>query len=359
VPGAAFAITAELPFHEGFEPQGGGTWWNFTLEWIACDSPQNRTTCPEDPSLAPCDWAHMNEYSTCWGPYKFETWEDDGHGGNGQLVYAGSFSGRQPIWDPYWSAMLHPSQPPAYPSDLHLSLWQHDYAGILCDCDPWGPPSRPNFDVHGWIVLTNPLRTEYYVLAVNTKKSWTHLVWATKTDGWRVSSIPRVQGWRHMEIVIHPYTGGPRDVEFLVNVQVIAQGRRLRGDGHGIDVEWLRLGGDPALITESHLTNTFEKFYYDEVDLYAEPPTRLCGNMSLMFDTDGDGDVDQSDFAAFQACYTGPGYPDADFDALNCRCMDSDWDDDVDTDDMQAFEACWSGPGLTADGACDNGLPFP
>jgi hypothetical protein len=62
-------------------------------------------------------------------------------------------------------------------------------------------------------------------------------------------------------------------------------------------------------------------------------------------DTDGDGDVDQMDFAAFQLCYTGAGggVPEG------CECWDRDGgtgDNDVDANDFTAFSNCWTGPNV-------------
>lgn len=339
----AWGITYDLPFHEDFEPTPDH--WNWTAEWIACDHPGNRTTCPDDPVLLPCDWTRMNEFSSCWGPYKFESWPDAANGG---IVFSGLRSGRQPIADPYWHTILHPFTPPVGVGDLRLTLWQYDPAQILCDCDPWGPPSRPNFDVHGWLVLTEPYRTEYYVLGVNSRVSWTHVVWATRTDGWNVSSTARVRGWRKMEIVVHPYTGRVGDVEFLIDGEVVAVGRRAPGSGTGVDVSWLQLGGDPALLPEGILTNTFEEFWYDEVALTFTPDP--CSE--VVMDADEDGDVDQADFGVFQTCYTGSGNVGL-FDELACHCMDADADKDVDGDDLVVFEQCASGPGIPADPACD------
>jgi hypothetical protein len=62
-------------------------------------------------------------------------------------------------------------------------------------------------------------------------------------------------------------------------------------------------------------------------------------------DEDGDGDVDQTDFGAFQACYVGSGS----FDWDACHCFDRDHDEDVDSDDLWAFEACATGPGVIFD----------
>lgn len=67
-------------------------------------------------------------------------------------------------------------------------------------------------------------------------------------------------------------------------------------------------------------------------------------------DADGDGDVDQIDFAAFQRCYTGPNKPFA--IAMGCGCFDRDGDDDVDMDDLESFAACFSGPMIPADPDC-------
>ncbi len=357
---SAHAIDPSLPFFEEFEPDGGG--WNYHQEWLACEV-LGDASCPNDPSLPMC--SPPANCSARWGPLKFESWPDAANGGQ---VYSGLRSGRQPIWDPYWGAILHPFDPPLAVGDLRLKVQQFDFADLLCDCDqaaqPFGYvcdcdnlppplPNRPNFDVHGWIVLTNPLRTEYYVLAVNTKKSWTHLVWGTKTDGWNVSAVERVQGWRKLEIVVHPYTGAVGDVEFLVNDAVIAQGRRQAGSGGGIDVEWLRLGGDPALITESILTNTFEEFWYDEVALTFTPAP--CNSPPM--DADGDGDVDQEDFGVVQACVTGDGDPDGAFVPGNCHCFDVDDDFDVDQPDLDAFAQCASGPTVPADPTCGGLFP--
>ncbi|MDM8005453.1 MAG: hypothetical protein QUV05_04785 [Phycisphaerae bacterium] len=74
-------------------------------------------------------------------------------------------------------------------------------------------------------------------------------------------------------------------------------------------------------------------------------------------DYDSDLDVDQADFALFQACFTGTGV----FDLQGaCKCSDrtdstgsGPPDFAVDTFDLARFEACASGPGIPADPACD------
>jgi hypothetical protein len=64
-------------------------------------------------------------------------------------------------------------------------------------------------------------------------------------------------------------------------------------------------------------------------------------------DADGDGDVDQLDFAVVQACLTGNAPAEGVFDAVNCFCFDHDKDKDVDELDFSDFEDCATGPGVT------------
>lgn len=71
-------------------------------------------------------------------------------------------------------------------------------------------------------------------------------------------------------------------------------------------------------------------------------------------DPDGDSDVDQADFGAFQACFSGSGRPAPD----DCECFDRPaigfphGDNDVDSDDLAKFSACWSGPEIPLNPAC-------
>ncbi|MGQ9650170.1 MAG: IPT/TIG domain-containing protein [Phycisphaerae bacterium] len=76
-------------------------------------------------------------------------------------------------------------------------------------------------------------------------------------------------------------------------------------------------------------------------------------------DVDGDGDVDQTDFAVFQLCYTGSGQGPVPTTPHYCKCLDVDGaggqpDDDIDQGDFNKFEACASGPGILASTACDD-----
>lgn len=67
-------------------------------------------------------------------------------------------------------------------------------------------------------------------------------------------------------------------------------------------------------------------------------------------DTDEDGDVDQTDFARLQACFTGVGggIP------SGCGCLDHDGSGSIDSPDYDAFELCATGPGMPASVTCDD-----
>ena len=60
-------------------------------------------------------------------------------------------------------------------------------------------------------------------------------------------------------------------------------------------------------------------------------------------DADGDHDVDQVDFGAYQSCFAGPGNDDV---AYECRCFDRDKDGDIDLADFAEFAKCVTGPAI-------------
>ena len=65
-------------------------------------------------------------------------------------------------------------------------------------------------------------------------------------------------------------------------------------------------------------------------------------------DYDGDCDVDQADYQAFEACASGPEIP----LAASCENKDLDPDGDVDQLDFGLFQRCLSGEDNPADPAC-------
>jgi hypothetical protein len=76
-------------------------------------------------------------------------------------------------------------------------------------------------------------------------------------------------------------------------------------------------------------------------------------------DADRDGDVDISDFAFLQRCYTGPDDPGGAFDASSCECFDRGLDvagdDDIDVHDLAVFLGCMAGADLPPVPTCDPG----
>ncbi len=73
-----------------------------------------------------------------------------------------------------------------------------------------------------------------------------------------------------------------------------------------------------------------------------------CGNLFA----DGDGGVDQADFAALQLCVTGSGF--AGELSSACGCFDRDNNAVIDQSDVAAFDACASGPDVPLDPSCDD-----
>ena len=101
--------------------------------------------------------------------------------------------------------------------------------------------------------------------------------------------------------------------------------------------------------SHSHMNWGFTKPGLYEIDIQVS--TYIVGQLNApRFDEDGDGDVDQTDFGAFQRCLSGAGQ------AYGCGCAwaDGDVDGDVDADDMTRFEACASGPSVAASVDCND-----
>ncbi|UCD30078.1 MAG: hypothetical protein JSV03_06290, partial [Planctomycetota bacterium] len=83
-------------------------------------------------------------------------------------------------------------------------------------------------------------------------------------------------------------------------------------------------------------------------DSASPPGTPVCNMDGVWADADKDGDLDQDDFAMFQACYTG-----VDGGILSnpvyCQCFNRDGDTDIDNDDFTPFQDCATGPAIPFD----------
>jgi hypothetical protein len=72
----------------------------------------------------------------------------------------------------------------------------------------------------------------------------------------------------------------------------------------------------------------------------------VCPACSIPFaDVDFDSDVDQTDLAFLQTCFTGPLASPSSITGP-CKCLDRDVNDQITPDDAAAFEACATGPGV-------------
>ena len=190
--------------------------------------------------------------------------------------------------------------------------------------------------------------------------------WRTKTDDWNLTAIPRkvdyvchgAQTWRHVEIVIYPYTGNAGDIQFFVDGDLVAQGHRAPGTNQwGVPFQRIQIGSrfpEESDALDVRPPYSYEFFWFDDVELSTASPCR-----KPRFDFDGDTDVDQVDFGVFQACYTGPGDPNQAYNLPECGCFDANADLDIDIEDFTAFTACFSGAAIPASVACDEGLPIP
>ena len=72
-------------------------------------------------------------------------------------------------------------------------------------------------------------------------------------------------------------------------------------------------------------------------------------NEDIPGDSDADCDVDGDDFAAFEACGSGPEIPQGD---PTCAGAKFDGDEDVDEDDFAVFQRCYSGVDRPGDPDC-------
>ncbi|GMV96067.1 MAG: hypothetical protein AMXMBFR83_04360 [Phycisphaerae bacterium] len=78
----------------------------------------------------------------------------------------------------------------------------------------------------------------------------------------------------------------------------------------------------------------------------------LCPCNRPFADSDGDEDVDQSDFAAFQLCFTGLELGVPVIPGVLCDCFERTGDGRINEDDLARFTLCVSGPAIPADKTC-------
>ncbi len=113
-----------------------------------------------------------------------------------------------------------------------------------------------------------------------------------------------------------------------------------------LQYQWRKDGGDiPGATAPSHTiaavapedAGQYDVVVTDACDSVVSAPADLI--VASSGDFDGDGDVDEFDFAGFLACFSGPGAPFGD----DCGCADGDLDGDADFGDFAVFQLAFSG----------------
>lgn len=124
------------------------------------------------------------------------------------------------------------------------------------------------------------------------------------------------------------------------------------GNGQYIDLDEVTITTPVAEICDNGLDEDADLLIDCADPGCADSPACQCPDPFADFDRDGD--VDLTDFAAWQRCFTDTDDPLELFDVQTCHCFDRQEDLDVDSDDLIAFQACASGPAIPANPACDN-----
>ncbi len=341
---------SQLIFFDSFEDPPAGVGMDNWAGWVDLSWSGSAPMCENKPN-------------NCFGPYMLDRDPDVHHDG--------AKSAKATRAQPHWYAAVHeePSLAAERDKTIRLSGYQFETYFIPAPFDPSYWECCAHDQIHGWITLMNENETEFFAIGVYAHREsptppelmdrWTYMSWATTLDGWNVTTVHRAQSeWRHLEIVLKPYSGQVGDVEFYIDGVLVGQGRRQPGaDCRGVAVTRIGMGANPTHISEDYIANTYETYWYDEISLTVEDPAGLpCVNPEVRFDADGDGDVDQMDFSVFQTCLAGP---DGSFECPRCRCMNADGNNTIDQNDYAAFESCASGAGILAVATCDDGLSSP
>ncbi len=161
-----------------------------------------------------------------------------------------------------------------------------------------------------------------------------------------------------MKFLLASYTPPAPPTDAQANPPVICSGNSSQlsatpGAG-GDTVEWFTVScggtavpGGAAPVVSPGATTTYYARSKDSVSGLVSgtcAAVTLTVNPSPPSDFDRDCDVDLSDFAGFQYCFSGPNEP----RAPSCGLADFDADGDVDLADFAAFQACFNGPNRPA-----------
>ncbi len=159
---------------------------------------------------------------------------------------------------------------------------------------------------------------------------------------WQISRIAIDPGW-----LFNVYDGGRVRVEGVVPYTVWSESDPgVIGMYIGSTVE---LVGDHLydyknkVVAKEGVLQAVYSGGWTTITCVDELPEPVC-NTDLPSDADADGDVDQDDFAQFQACYSGEeDYPSS---PENCACFDADDSGKINAIDFATFTDCATGPGI-------------
>lgn len=300
------AAWGALPFVEDFEPNGvdHGIWskWPEGDEIPFSDSSKNHTADPE------ATWSARAEEADPWGYVMYADF-----GGTTGAIYA-------EVW--VYDQMSNDGLTYEYPVSNMLAL----VAGTPVGSGGWNYSEYLQLGVIAWydpdgLSETYSIRTKHRDLAGGTARD---------------TGVPRKLGWTKLGIAVDAVADGGQ-VRFYIDDVLVAVSERT-----GVAIPYVRLGVN----FKSH-----QYFWYDDVLV-----TDLLPPDEVRFDTDGDLDVDQDDFAVMQLCHTGAS---GSYEFASCWRMDVDDDGLIDADDVEAFELCASGPGVAAIPSCDGPPAVP
>jgi mannan endo-1,4-beta-mannosidase len=175
-----------------------------------------------------------------------------------------------------------------------------------------------------------------FILQVGDPAAWSWM--QQNPQGWVPGEKYIIKASSHVSGGAIPVTVGVMGDGFDVSMAFDSLTPETKFTGLTVPIDTTWLGVYVGMGTGSGLG------YVDDVRLIEQPS---CSDPAT--DMDGDGDVDLSDYGAFQRCYSG-----AEHVFLDCWCVDLNGDEVVDLDDFGVFQACMSGPNTPADPACDD-----
>ena len=162
------------------------------------------------------------------------------------------------------------------------------------------------------------------------------------------SAADGIEFWENGQTVLFTEHGGGPSLNNLGDMYFYRWDEEIRvwqpwvyRVSHG-EPRFYRLVDDPKAVHTVGDINDWAEAAWD----WHRPGGNLSGGMLFLRrirtgDSEFDGDIDLTDYAAFAECMTGPGRVDR---LCDCRFLDIDHDGDVDLGDFALFQNAFSGP---------------